>query len=143
MFVESQLNNTNNTPEDTLFPPKRREFKIDFYFFNANSIPIELIKNIFHSKKTPDSVALSVVHLSPLGSQMSFAQPPTTRIENVADWEAIAKKYRALNGGDSEDTGSLRDSEDNSSHLSDAQQAAPAGAPAQIGNNVNAMGNQV
>lgn len=73
---------------------------------------------------------------------MSFAQPPTTRIENVADWEAIAKKYRALNGGDSDDTGSLRDSEDNASHLSDAQQAAPA---AQVGNNVNAnaMGNQV
>ncbi len=74
---------------------------------------------------------------------MSFAQPPTTRIENVADWEAIAKKYRALNGGDSEDTGSLRDSEDNGSHMSDAQQG---GAPvAQIGNNVNAnaMGNQV
>lgn len=85
-------------------------------------------------------MALSVVHLSPLGSQMSFAQPPTTRIENVADWEAIAKKYRALNGGDSEDTGSLRDSEDNASHLSDAQQAPPV---AQIGNNVNAMGNQV
>lgn len=74
---------------------------------------------------------------------MSFAQPPTTRIENVADWEAIAKKYRALNGGDSEDSGSLRDSEDNASHLSDAQQAPPPPAP--IGNNVNAnaMGNQV
>lgn len=73
---------------------------------------------------------------------MSFAQPPTTRIENVADWEAIAKKYRSLNGGDSEDTGSLRDSEDNASHLSDAQQAAPV---APVGNNVNAnaMGNQV
>lgn len=71
---------------------------------------------------------------------MSFAQPPTNRIENVADWEAIAKKYRALNGGDSEDTGSLRDSEDNASHLSDNQQAI-----APVGNNVNekAMGNQV
>lgn len=75
---------------------------------------------------------------------MSFAQPPTTRIENVADWEAIAKKYRSLNGGDTEDSGSLRDSEDNASHLSDAgHQAAPA---AQTGNNVNAnnaVGNQV
>lgn len=99
-------------------------------------------QTLFFSKKYLDSVALSVVHLSPLGSQMSFAQPPTTRIENVADWEAIAKKYRSLNGGDAEDSGSLRDSEDNASHLSDAQQAAPAG---QVGNNVNAnaMGNQV
>lgn len=73
---------------------------------------------------------------------MSFAQPPTTRIENVADWEAIAKKYRALNGGDSEDSGSMRDSEDNASHTSDAQQPAPA---VPVGNNVNAnaVGNQV
>lgn len=82
-----------------------------------------------------------MVHLSPLGSQMSFAQPPTTRIENVADWEAIAKKYRALNGFESDDTGSMRDSEDNGSHMSDVQ-VAPAAPAAQIGNNV-AMGNQV
>lgn len=90
-------------------------------------------------------MALSVVHLSPLGSQMSFAQPPTTRIENVADWEAIAKKYRALNGGDSEDSGSLRDSEDNASHLSETHQPPAAAPVAQVGNNVNAnaVGNQV
>ncbi|CAH0387234.1 unnamed protein product [Bemisia tabaci] len=44
-----------------------------------------------------DSVALSVVHLSPLGSQLSFSNT-ATRIENIADWEAIAKKYRALMG---------------------------------------------
>ncbi|XP_061730024.1 serine/threonine-protein phosphatase 6 regulatory ankyrin repeat subunit B isoform X2 [Cydia pomonella] len=41
-----------------------------------------------------DSTRLSVVHLSPLGSQMSFNN--MTRIENVVDWEIIAKKYRAL-----------------------------------------------
>ncbi|GBO98317.1 Transient receptor potential-gamma protein [Eumeta japonica] len=41
-----------------------------------------------------DSTRLSVVHLSPLGSQVSFAN--MTRIENVVDWDAIAKKYRAL-----------------------------------------------
>jgi hypothetical protein len=35
-----------------------------------------------------------VVHLSPLGSQLSFNN--LTRIENVVDWEVIAKKYRAL-----------------------------------------------
>jgi len=50
-----------------------------------------------------DSVALSVVHLSPLGSQMSFSN--ATRIENVADWEAIAKKYRAFMGESREDRG--------------------------------------
>lgn len=76
---------------------------------------------------------------------MSFAQPPTTRIENVADWEAIAKKYRALNGGDNEESGSLKDSEaDNASNVSEsAAAAAAAHAPAQVGNNVNAVGNQV
>lgn len=48
-------------------------------------------------------MALSVVHLSPLGSQMSFGN--ATRIENVADWETIAKKYRALMGESSDDRG--------------------------------------
>ena len=43
-----------------------------------------------------DSLGVGVVHLSPLGSQLSFGN--TTRIENVADWESIAKKYRALMG---------------------------------------------
>ncbi|CAH1993637.1 unnamed protein product [Acanthoscelides obtectus] len=43
------------------------------------------------------SVALSVAHISPLGSQLSFTSQ-TTRIEHVTDWEAIAKKYRALMG---------------------------------------------
>lgn len=82
---------------------------------------------------------MSVVHLSPLGSQMSFAQPTTTRIENVADWDAIAKKYRVLNGGDPEETTSQRDSEaDNASTTSET--AAAAGG--QVGNNVNAH-NQV
>ena len=50
-----------------------------------------------------DSVALSVVHLSPLGSQLSFSN--ATRIENVTDWEAIAKKYRALMGESADDRG--------------------------------------
>jgi hypothetical protein len=44
-----------------------------------------------------ESAALSVAHLSPLGSQLSFSAH-TTRIEHVTDWEAIAKKYRALMG---------------------------------------------
>ncbi|GFG36261.1 hypothetical protein Cfor_08873 [Coptotermes formosanus] len=44
-----------------------------------------------------DSKALSVVHLSPLGSQLSFSVS-MTRIENVTDWDSIAKKYRTLMG---------------------------------------------
>lgn len=71
---------------------------------------------------------------------MSFQQPTTVRIENVADWEAIAKKYRQLNGGDTEETTSVRDSDaDNASNTSDAH------APGQNANNVNSnvVGNQV
>ena len=44
-----------------------------------------------------DSKGLSVVHLSPLGSQLSFSVS-MNRIENVTDWDSIAKKYRALMG---------------------------------------------
>ncbi|XP_076174428.1 no mechanoreceptor potential C isoform X3 [Ptiloglossa arizonensis] len=43
-----------------------------------------------------DSVALSVVHLSPLGSQLSFGN--AVRIDNVVDWEAVRRKYRDLYG---------------------------------------------
>ncbi|XP_052864009.1 poly [ADP-ribose] polymerase tankyrase-1 [Anopheles cruzii] len=83
-----------------------------------------------------DSTALSAMHLSPLGSQVSFTTVNTTRIENVADWEAISKKYRALVGHDSEDGGSMKDSEgDNHS----ANNAPGGNEPQQqaVGNNVN------
>lgn len=43
-----------------------------------------------------DSVALSVVHLSPLGSQLSFSN--TAKIDNVVDWEVVRRKYRDLFG---------------------------------------------
>ncbi|XP_011695990.1 PREDICTED: LOW QUALITY PROTEIN: serine/threonine-protein phosphatase 6 regulatory ankyrin repeat subunit C-like [Wasmannia auropunctata] len=43
-----------------------------------------------------DSVALSVAHLSPLGSQLSFHN--AVRIENVVDWDVIRRKYRHLYG---------------------------------------------
>lgn len=60
-----------------------------------------------------ESVTLSVAHFSPLGSQLSFAAQ-TTRIEHVTDWEAIAKKYRALMGEVDEvkDQGSADNEED-------------------------------
>lgn len=45
-----------------------------------------------------DSVALSVVHLSPLGSQLSFSN--ATRIDTVVDWDAVRRKYRELYGGE-------------------------------------------
>lgn len=47
-----------------------------------------------------DSVTLSVMHLSPLGSQLSFNS--ATRIENVVDWDSIRKKYLALTGNEPE-----------------------------------------
>lgn len=47
-----------------------------------------------------DSVTLSVVHLSPLGSQLSFNS--ATRIENVVDWDSIRKKYLILTGNEPE-----------------------------------------
>lgn len=43
-----------------------------------------------------DSVALSVVHLSPLGSQLSFSN--AVKIDNVVDWEVVRRKYRDLYG---------------------------------------------
>lgn len=42
-------------------------------------------------------MTLSVVRLSPLGSQLSFSHS-LARIESITDWEAIARKYRALMG---------------------------------------------
>lgn len=68
------------------------------------------------------------MHLSPLGSQLSFGQLAGTRIENVADWDAIAKKYRSLFGGDTEETGSTHTENDNQSNTSAAQ--ANPGPPA-------------
>lgn len=72
------------------------------------------------------------MHLSPLGSQTSFATMNQTRIENVADWEAISKKYRALVGLDGEDSGSMKDSsdDDKSKHEDNGVDAAAA----QVGN---------
>lgn len=47
-----------------------------------------------------ESMTLSIVHLSPLGSQLSFNS--ATRIENVVDWDSIRKKYLALTGNEPE-----------------------------------------
>lgn len=68
-------------------------------------------------------MALSVMHLSPLGSQQSFSN--TTRIENVVDWDTIAKRYRAL-WRDSSDSSGKSDSEDVTSTASDV---APSPMP--------------
>lgn len=64
---------------------------------------------------------MSVVHLSPLGSQLSFGQHPSTRIENVVDWDTIAKKYRSLFGVESDGT-SIQTENENKSNASDAPQ---------------------
>lgn len=125
---------------------KKKEIQNNIFFFFIFFI---------YTSKYIDSVALSVVHLSPLGSQMSFAQVAANRIENVADWETIAKKYRSLFGVDPEDTGSIKDSEgENASNISETGPAGHHGAASghavvgggqqQVGNNVtNAIGNQV
>ncbi|XP_039450668.2 short transient receptor potential channel 5-like isoform X2 [Culex pipiens pallens] len=104
--------------------------------------------NLHRGQQSPrskaDSTAMSAMHLSPLGSQVSFATVNTTRIENVADWVEISKKYRALVGIDSEDGGSMKDSEgDNHSIVAGSQVNVQGGGGGggQMGNNVNA--NQV
>lgn len=68
---------------------------------------------------------------------MSIGQLNANRIESVADWEAIAKKYRLLVGSEIEDTSSGRDQgeTENSSNVTDALAAAQAAAA--TGNNVN------
>lgn len=43
-----------------------------------------------------DSVNLSIVHLSPLGSQLSFSN--AVRIDNVVDWDVVRRKYKDLYG---------------------------------------------
>lgn len=53
---------------------------------------------------------LSVAHLSPLGSQMSFSN--ATRIDTVVDWDAVRKKYRDLMAENSENKPSQEDPKD-------------------------------
>lgn len=70
--------------------------------------------------------SLSVSHVSPLGSQTSFGTLNQTRIENVADWDAISKKYRALVGIDKDESGSMKDSsDDDKSKHGDSSSAQP------------------
>lgn len=64
---------------------------IQIYWHKPKTQRIFSLTFFFHH---PDSTRLSVVHLSPMGSQLSFSN--ATKIENVVDWEVIAKKYRAL-----------------------------------------------
>lgn len=71
-----------------------------------------------------DSVTLSVAHLSPLGSQLSFSMQ-TTRIEHVTDWEAIAKKYRALMGHVDETKEQTNDDEENEEEDEQPQATVP------------------
>ncbi|XP_030020883.1 serine/threonine-protein phosphatase 6 regulatory ankyrin repeat subunit A isoform X1 [Manduca sexta] len=64
-----------------------------------------------------DSTRLSVVHLSPLGSQLSFNN--ATRIENVVDWEVIAKKYRALTRDEPEEPQAVENEADTADDVSE------------------------
>lgn len=84
-----------------------------------------------------------MTHLSPLGSQVSFSHATSTRIENVADWEAIAKKYRALFGDTDTDSGSIKETENENTTSNVDVQAQPPPVAQVIGNNVaNAVGGQ-
>jgi hypothetical protein len=84
-----------------------------------------------------ETKTLSVSHVSPLGSQTSFGTLNQTRIENVADWDAISKKYRALVGLDGDESGSMKDaSDDDKSRHDDA--GATAAQPTVQGNSAAA-----
>ena len=75
-----------------------------------------------------ESTALSVAQMSPMGSQLSFSIQ-TNRIEHVTDWEAIAKKYRALtrNIDEVKESGTEADEDEDEDGNENGQ----------IGNNVN------
>ncbi|KAK0076498.1 hypothetical protein PV325_005267 [Microctonus aethiopoides] len=64
-----------------------------------------------------DSVALSVAHLSPLGSQLSFNT--ALRIESVVDWDAIRKKYLILTGNEPEKEPEKNDRDDDNDENED------------------------
>ncbi|CAH0702580.1 unnamed protein product [Spodoptera exigua] len=74
-----------------------------------------------------DSTRLSVVHLSPLGSQLSISN--TTKIESVVDWEIIAKKYRALMRDEPEEPAIKENEEDSADNVSEIIPNNISGAP--------------
>lgn len=71
-----------------------------------------------------DSVTLSVVHLSPLGSQLSFQS--VAKIETVVDWDAIRKKYLALTSNELDKDDSKDSNEDHPADADSAGNASPA-----------------
>lgn len=86
-------------------------------------------------RPSADSITLSISHLSPLGSQVSISQLNANKIESVADWEAIAKKYRQLVGSEIAEMPSGRDADvENTSAVVDPLAAQQAAAAAATGN---------
>ncbi|XP_058801376.1 serine/threonine-protein phosphatase 6 regulatory ankyrin repeat subunit A isoform X4 [Phymastichus coffea] len=81
-----------------------------------------------------DSVTLSVVHLSPLGSQLSFNS--TTRIESVVDWDAIRKKYLALTGQEPEKEPEKEDNEKEDEQQKHDESSSAYGAQTVAGGSV-------
>ena len=61
------------------------------------------------------SASVSFVRLSPFGSQLSVVN--AVKIENVVDWEAIARKYRNITG---EDQIPFKEKMPNSGNMDDA-----------------------
>lgn len=100
-----------------IYPKKLQNTNDKTWIRNNNFIPQsnQILK--YNQKKIQTTIrilesnakSLSVSHLSPLGSQTSFSTLSQTRIENVVDWEAISKKYRALFGLEGDDSSSLKE----------------------------------
>lgn len=82
----SSLMNMMNTLQSTKLSPRSK----------AGAKWLSKVKKGRQVAPKESNAALSVSQMrSPFGSQMSFALQ-TTRIEHVAEWEVIARKYRAL-----------------------------------------------
>lgn len=102
-------------------PDKKNQFKIQTTIkFHTQQTNWKFTKLSNYKESTVKS--LSVSNLSPLGSHTSFSTLSQTRIENVVDWEAISKKYRALFGLEGDDSSSLKEGssdDDNKSKVID------------------------
>ncbi|XP_050428286.1 serine/threonine-protein phosphatase 6 regulatory ankyrin repeat subunit A isoform X2 [Adelges cooleyi] len=84
-----------------------------------------------------ESMSVSVVHLSPYGSQVSFTNM-SNRIETVTDWDSIAKKYRALQGAsESDEKDDTKASNASMERLTRSNSEAPSDPPAISANNIN------
>lgn len=81
-------------------------------------------------------MSVSVVHLSPYGSQISFASL-SNRIETVTDWDSIAKKYRALQGASENNREDTKASTASMERLTRSNSEAQSEPQPLLANNIN------